>query len=99
MRYWVVMPAAGAGRRFGGQYPKQHAVLAGSTVLETSLRIFIADDRCQGVALALAADDPRRPALSRRLPSRVRVVTGGAQRSESVLLGLESLAAVADEGI
>jgi len=97
MRYWLVMPAAGTGRRFGGQYPKQHAMLAGSTVLETSLRIFVADDRCRGVALALAADDPRRAALSQRLPARVRVVTGGAQRSESVLLGLEALTAVADE--
>jgi 2-C-methyl-D-erythritol 4-phosphate cytidylyltransferase len=97
MRYWLVMPAAGAGRRFGGQYPKQHAMLAGSTVLETSLRIFVADDRCRGVALALAGDDLRRAALSQRLPARVRVVTGGAQRSESVLLGLEALTAVADE--
>jgi len=95
MFYWLVMPAAGMGRRFGGQSPKQHALLGTGTVLEAALRPFIADDRCRGVVLALAADDLRRDALAQRLPTRVRLVTGGAQRSESVLLGLQALDAEA----
>ena len=92
MRYWLVIPAAGAGRRFGGTTPKQHAPLAGATVLETSLQVFLDDDRCCGVVLAMAEDDAQRLALAQRLPARVRIVTGGAQRCESVLRGLEALA-------
>lgn len=91
MFYWLVMPAAGIGRRFGGQFPKQHALLGTGTVLEAALRPFIADDRCRGIVLALAADDARRASLAQRLPARVRFVTGGAQRSESVLQGLQAL--------
>jgi 2-C-methyl-D-erythritol 4-phosphate cytidylyltransferase len=34
MRYWVVMPAAGSGSRFGGALPKQYALLEGRTVIE-----------------------------------------------------------------
>jgi 2-C-methyl-D-erythritol 4-phosphate cytidylyltransferase len=92
MHYWLVMPAAGAGRRFGSATPKQHAPLAGSTVLQTSLKLFIDDERCRGAVLALADDDPERAALARCLPAKVRIVDGGAQRCESVLRGLEALA-------
>ncbi|MGH8322526.1 MAG: 2-C-methyl-D-erythritol 4-phosphate cytidylyltransferase, partial [Steroidobacteraceae bacterium] len=34
MRYWLVMPAAGVGRRFGTTKPKQYAPLQGRTVIE-----------------------------------------------------------------
>ena len=98
MQYWLVIPAAGAGRRFGTTTPKQHAPLAGTTVLEASLRVFLDDERCRGVVLAMADDDAQRVTLAQRLPARVRIVTGGAQRCESVLRGLEALAGrVGDE--
>ena len=45
MRYWLVMPAAGAGRRFGDRKPKQYAPLQGRTVIEWSLAPFLADTR------------------------------------------------------
>ena len=46
MRYWLVMPAAGAGRRFGGA--KQFAPLNERTVLELALQPFIDDAQCHG---------------------------------------------------
>ena len=46
MRYWLVMPAAGAGRRFGGDVPKQYAELCGLPVIERALQPFIGDPRC-----------------------------------------------------
>jgi 2-C-methyl-D-erythritol 4-phosphate cytidylyltransferase len=91
MRYWLVMPAAGAGRRFGSA--KQYAPLAGSTVLETALRPFLADAQCQGGALVLAADDPHRSELAARLHPRLEIVSGGAERVHSVRNGLRALAA------
>jgi 2-C-methyl-D-erythritol 4-phosphate cytidylyltransferase len=95
MRYWVVMPAAGAGRRFGGALPKQHWPLASSTVLEVALQPFIADARCAAIALALDPESARDSALRSRLPSRVVTVAGGRERSDSVLNGLEALAGAA----
>ncbi|MDE2219014.1 MAG: 2-C-methyl-D-erythritol 4-phosphate cytidylyltransferase [Gammaproteobacteria bacterium] len=92
MRYWVVIPAAGAGLRFGGTIPKQHWPLGGSTVLEISLRPFIADPRCVAVALVLDEMGLSDAVLRARLPARVLVVAGGAERPDSVLRGLAALA-------
>jgi len=94
MRYWLVMPAAGAGRRFGSA--KQYAPLAGRSVLETALQVFLADARCAGGTLVLAEDDPYRGELAGRLAPRIVVVSGGAERVHSVCNGLAALAARAD---
>lgn len=88
MRYWLVMPAAGSGVRFGGDGPKQYAPLAGSTVLEWALAPFLADARCAHLVVALASGDTGFAKVTARLgasrAARVSTVTGGAQRSQSV---------------
>jgi 2-C-methyl-D-erythritol 4-phosphate cytidylyltransferase len=91
MRYWLVMPAAGAGRRFGTPLPKQYAQLMGRTVIEWSLAPFVTDRRCQGAAIALAPEDEHWPRIASRLPATVRTVTGAAQRSQSVRQALGAL--------
>jgi 2-C-methyl-D-erythritol 4-phosphate cytidylyltransferase len=93
MRYWLVMPAAGSGSRFGAHAPKQYAPLAGRTVIEWALAPFLADPRCAHLVLALAEHDAAWGQVAARLgsPSRVSTVTGGAQRSQSVRRGLEAL--------
>ena len=82
MRYWLVMPAAGAGRRFGTQLPKQYAPLLGRTVIEWALQPFIADPRCAGIVVALAPADPWWPQIAERLssPGRDRHRRQAAQR-------------------
>src|SRR5579862_8706472 len=94
MRYWLVMPAAGSGSRFGAQAPKQYAPLAGRTVVEWALAPFLADSRCVHVVLVLAERDASwgELAAQRAIGSRVSTVTGGAQRSQSVRRGLAALA-------
>ena len=97
-RYWLVMPAAGASRRFGGVSTKLREPLAGRTVLEVALQVFSQDSRCSRVALALAPDALASPELRARLTPKVMAVAGGARRCDSVLAGLEALAgAGADE--
>jgi 2-C-methyl-D-erythritol 4-phosphate cytidylyltransferase len=91
MRYWLVMPAAGSGRRFGGA--KQYASLGTHTVLEAALQPFIADPQCAGGSLVLAAQDPHRRELGERLAPRFQIVGGGAERAHSVCNGLEALGA------
>jgi 2-C-methyl-D-erythritol 4-phosphate cytidylyltransferase len=91
MRYWIVMPAAGAGRRFGSA--KQYAVLGDRTVLETALQVFLDDPQCLGGCLMLAADDPHRARLAAGLPARVALLDGGSERAQSVFNGLRGLQA------
>jgi 2-C-methyl-D-erythritol 4-phosphate cytidylyltransferase len=83
MRYWLVMPAAGVGSRFGQRVPKQYAALRGRTVIEWALAPFLGDGRCAGAAVALASGDTWWPKVSERIPA-VTVCQGGAERSESV---------------
>lgn len=89
MRYWLVMPAAGIGRRFGTDRPKQYAPLCGRTVIEWALALFLTDPRCAGAVVALAEDDPYWAAVA---PATVRVAAGGQERSHSVRNGLAALA-------
>jgi 2-C-methyl-D-erythritol 4-phosphate cytidylyltransferase len=91
MRYWIVIPAAGAGRRFGST--KQYALLGNRTVLETALQVFLDDPQCLGGSLLLAADDPHRQRLVGALPPRVAVLDGGPERAHSVCNGLRALEA------
>jgi 2-C-methyl-D-erythritol 4-phosphate cytidylyltransferase len=93
VEYWLVVPAAGSGRRMGAGTPKQYLTVAGATVIEHALAPFLADARCRGVVVALAADDTRWPELSLASHPRVLVVTGGAERRDSVAAGLAGIAA------
>lgn len=91
--YWVVVPAAGVGRRMGdASIPKQYLPLSGRTVLEWAVTPFLADPECAGVVLALAVGDARFAALALAGNPRVHCTVGGAERRDSVLAGLRHLA-------
>ncbi len=107
MRYWLVMPAAGVGRRFGNTKPKQYAPLQGRTVIEWALAPFLMDPSCAGVSISLAADDPywgevadRLAKLPGRTPELI-IAGGGVERSHSVRKGLAALGsrALADDWV
>jgi 2-C-methyl-D-erythritol 4-phosphate cytidylyltransferase len=93
VEYWLVVPAAGSGRRMGSGIPKQYLTVAGATVLEHALAPFLADARSRGAIVALAADDERWPRLPVARDPRVRAVVGGAERRDSVAAGLAGIAA------
>jgi 2-C-methyl-D-erythritol 4-phosphate cytidylyltransferase len=90
VRYWLVMPAAGQGQRFGGATLKQFERLGELTVMETALSVFLSDERCVGIAVA-TAPGAQLP-LNAATRSRIQIVAGGAHRCQSVLAGLEALA-------
>ena len=89
--FWAVIPAAGVGRRMGADRPKQYLELAGRTVLEHTLDIFIRHPRITGLAVAIGAEDPWFPELSIRTDKPMLVVHGGEERCHSVLNALRAL--------
>jgi 2-C-methyl-D-erythritol 4-phosphate cytidylyltransferase len=65
-------------------------------VIEWALAPFLADARCAGVVVALAAGDPYWPEVAARLnrglqPPEIYLASGGTERSHSVLNGLLAL--------
>jgi 2-C-methyl-D-erythritol 4-phosphate cytidylyltransferase len=93
MRYFLVIPAAGSGRRFAASVPKQYAALGTATVIEHALVPFESDPDCAGIVVAVAADDTLWPALAARRTRLVETAPGGAERAHSVLNALRVLAA------
>jgi len=93
------MPAAGSGRRFGQEIPKQYMPLSGRTVIECALAPFVADPRCTAIVVAVCATDARFADLRVAGEAKVSTVAGGVQRADSVLAGLESLHAADDEWV
>jgi 2-C-methyl-D-erythritol 4-phosphate cytidylyltransferase/2-C-methyl-D-erythritol 2,4-cyclodiphosphate synthase len=90
---YALIAAAGRGTRFGGTLPKQYLALGGTTVLRHAVAAFAAHPRVAGVLVAIRPEDR---ALFDRAVSGLAVlapVPGGAERQDSVRLGLEALAA------
>jgi 2-C-methyl-D-erythritol 4-phosphate cytidylyltransferase len=92
---WAVICAAGAGERLGGDRPKAFASLGGRPLLAESLERLDACERVAGIVVA-APPGWEEPAilLAEELGCAKcsAVVTGGAERSESVSLALAEVA-------
>ncbi len=88
----VLIVAAGRGQRFGGSLPKQYAPLRGEYLLRRTLRAFCDHPGVGKVVVAIHPDDAQTFAAAAQ-GFDVRAVHGGAQRQDSVRLGLEALAA------
>jgi 2-C-methyl-D-erythritol 4-phosphate cytidylyltransferase len=88
---WAVVPAAGAGRRFGGEVAKQYIELDGEPLIAHALHALFAHPAVEGAVVALAAGDAAWPGWSEFLGKPVIACTGGATRAESVLAGLDAL--------
>jgi 2-C-methyl-D-erythritol 4-phosphate cytidylyltransferase len=88
---WAVVPAAGIGRRFGGDVAKQYIELDGEPLLAHALRALFAHPSVEGAVVVLAAGDAAWPGWSEFLAKPVIACTGGATRAESVLAGLAAL--------
>jgi 2-C-methyl-D-erythritol 4-phosphate cytidylyltransferase len=91
-QYWAVVPAAGVGRRMGGDIPKQYLSIAGKTVLEHSVERLLACVEVQAVMVAIGENDGYFQDTGLASHERVLVTTGGAERYHSVQRALQALA-------
>lgn len=97
---WCLLPAAGIGQRMGAELPKQYLPLAGQTLLEVTLsRLHLAFPNAI-LVLPLHPEDHWWPAAEKRLlkhypNAKLLTCLGGKERADSVLNGLNALAAFA----
>lgn len=89
----VLVVAAGRGVRAGGGLPKQYRPLAGRPLVRHSVVAFIDHPEVTTVRVVIASEDGGLYAESLGDLALPAPVTGGATRQESVLKGLETLAA------
>ncbi|MDG4867923.1 2-C-methyl-D-erythritol 4-phosphate cytidylyltransferase [Guyparkeria sp. 1SP6A2] len=88
-RWWLVLPAAGFGRRMRSDTPKQYMKIGGRSILDITLGRFAGLPGLAGVVLVAAGDIPAdavNAAGSQGVP--LLQVSGGATRAESVRNGL-----------
>lgn len=97
---WCLLPAAGIGQRMGADLPKQYLPLANQTLIEITLsRLHLAFPHAI-LVLPLHPEDLWWPAAEQRWLKRypnAKLLTclGGKERADSVLNGLDALAAFA----
>jgi 2-C-methyl-D-erythritol 4-phosphate cytidylyltransferase/2-C-methyl-D-erythritol 2,4-cyclodiphosphate synthase len=90
----ALVVAGGRGIRAGGGVPKQYRRIAGHSILARSLRPFLDHPSVDKVAAVIHPDD--RTLYDRAVGDSAKLlppIEGGAERQESVRLGLEALAA------
>ncbi|NOT59433.1 MAG: 2-C-methyl-D-erythritol 2,4-cyclodiphosphate synthase [Acidobacteria bacterium] len=89
----AIIPAAGSGKRLGGQIAKQFLTVAGAPILIHTLQRF---DECADIgAIVVALQESNIEAFGAQLPAYqfakpIRLVAGGAERSDSILNALEA---------
>lgn len=96
--FFVVVPAAGRGHRFGAVIPKQYAPLVGEPMLVRTLDRLLAHPKIAGAMVVLSADDPHWPGITELEGKPVFTCIGGEERADSVLSGLNALAGHVADG-
>lgn len=91
MKVVALIVAAGRGTRFGGGLAKQYRVLNGRPVLRHSLAVLAAHPAVSAVRAVIHQDDRALYDAAAAGLNVLNPVPGGAERQESVRLGLESL--------
>jgi len=89
---WVVIPAAGVGKRMLVDHPKQYIELEGKTVLEHTIACFSHNSRIKGIVVVISEGDEYWSNLNVQSKVPLYVTEGGKERCHSVLNGLSFLA-------
>jgi 2-C-methyl-D-erythritol 4-phosphate cytidylyltransferase / 2-C-methyl-D-erythritol 2,4-cyclodiphosphate synthase len=89
---YALIVAAGRGTRFGGALPKQYLPLGGAAVLRHAVAAFASHPRIAGAQIVIRDEDRARFDAAVAGLDVLPPVGGGAERQDSVRLGLEALA-------
>lgn len=93
MKVTVIIPAGGAGKRFGGEYPKQFAELNGIPTLIRTISIFEKMDEIDSIIIPLQSDwfTKTKDLLKAYGINKVKeMVIGGKEKQDSVMNALHT---------
>lgn len=94
---WAVVPAAGIGSRMQADRPKQYLELDGKTVIEHTLQRLASHPSIKGIVISVAENDPWWSQCSQGYDCPIHVVSGGAERADSVLNALKLLTTLTND--
>lgn len=92
MKAAALIVAGGSGRRFGASTPKQYLTLAGQSVLQRTIDVFLGNSQIALVQVVINPDAA--PLYEQATTQHARLLpptAGGAERQDSVRAGLEAL--------
>jgi 2-C-methyl-D-erythritol 4-phosphate cytidylyltransferase len=91
----AIIVAAGEGKRFGGEIPKQFVTIHGKPLIIHTIERFARSSEIDEIILVLAAtriEDFQKDAAKFNLTKLKKIVPGGKTRAESVFRGLQAVA-------
>lgn len=92
---WVIIPAAGVGKRMQLDLPKQYFKIHNKTIIEHTLSCFAHHSEIAGIVVALDSDDPYWKLLELdAISNPIYTVEGGNERADSVVQALDYLSIV-----
>lgn len=89
--HWVVVPAAGVGKRMGSAVPKQYLDLNGRPVIDHTIERLLLHPQIDGVCVAISEEDGWWGDTEFAAHPDLVVVPGGRERCLSVFNALERL--------
>jgi len=92
MEYQVIIPAAGQGKRMGAGKNKLFLHLNGKPIISHTLKVFLEDEKCNGIILVIQPDDEaffKKLLKTHRTTKKIQMVFGGTERQYSVFNGLQ----------
>lgn len=96
-KYWVILPAAGIGRRLGANKPKQYLPLHGKPLIAHTIACFETHPCIQKIVVAVADNDTVWDQIRPALPhQKIMTVIGGKERYHSVYNALAALQEIAE---
>jgi 2-C-methyl-D-erythritol 4-phosphate cytidylyltransferase/2-C-methyl-D-erythritol 2,4-cyclodiphosphate synthase len=96
---YALVLAAGRGARFGGALPKQYLPMGGTTVLRHAVTAFARHERIADIQMVIRPEDRNIYDDALAGLDLLPPVAGGAERQDSVRLGLEALAPLKPERV
>ena len=85
----AIVPAAGSGKRFSDDVPKQFLKISEKSILELSIRPLLDFSDCLGVCVVVPPNDQYHKSLDVIQNPKVFVVEGGSSRMKSVMNGIK----------
>lgn len=87
-KIWVIIPAAGVGKRMESDTPKQYLKLNDKMIIEHTIDVFDKHDSISEIVVAISKGDEYWPSLNIHLSKPLHVADGGKERCDSVLNAL-----------